>query len=132
MASGVSGDSLAISSAFRTARCRLASSNSAVVTVPERFFILPNTPSLKEEGYANVNVYNWFGVVAPAKTPQPIVRRLAEEIAATLKSDELKSKYRGMGLDVHPPMSQPDFNKFIASEIGRWGEVIKSANIRLD
>src|SRR5688572_2834873 len=102
------------------------------VTVPERFFILPNTPSLKEEGYADVNVYNWFGVVAPAKTPEPIVRRLAEEIGATLKSDELKSKYRGMGLDVHPPMSQGDFNKFIAAEIGRWGEVIKSANIRLD
>lgn len=102
------------------------------VTVPERFFILPNTPSLKEEGYANVNVFNWFGVVAPAKTPAPIVQKLAEEIGATLKSDELKSKYRGMGLDVHPPMSQPDFNKFIASEIGRWGEVIKSANIRLD
>lgn len=102
------------------------------VTVPERFFILPNTPSLKEEGYANVNVFNWFGVVAPAKTPAPIVQRLADEIAAVLKSDEITSKYRGMGLDVHPPMSQPEFNKFIASEIGRWGEVIKSANIRLD
>lgn len=102
------------------------------VTVPERFFILPNTPSLKEEGYVNVNVFNWFGVVAPAKTPAPIVQRLADEIAATLNSDELKSKYRGMGLDVHPPMSQPDFNRFIASEIRRWGEVIKSANIRLD
>jgi tripartite-type tricarboxylate transporter receptor subunit TctC len=102
------------------------------VTVPERFFILPNTPSLKEEGYANVNVFNWFGVVAPAKTPEPVVQRLAQEIAAVLNSDELKSKYRGMGLDVHPPMSQPEFNKFIASEIARWGDVIKSANIRLD
>ena len=102
------------------------------VTVPERFFILPNTPSLKEEGYANVNVFNWFGVVAPAKTPAPIVQRLAQEIGAVATSDDLRSKYRGMGLDVHPPMSQPDFNKFIASEVVRWGEVIKSANIRLD
>jgi tripartite-type tricarboxylate transporter receptor subunit TctC len=102
------------------------------VTVPERFFVLPDTPSLKEEGFANINVFNWFGVVAPAKTPTAIVQRLAEEISATLNSEELKSKYRGMGLDVHPPMSQPDFNRFIASEVQRWGEVIKSANIRLD
>ena len=102
------------------------------VTVPERFFILPNTPSLKEEGYANVNVFNWFGVVAPASTPAPIVQRLAQEIGAVATSDDLRSKYRGMGLDVHPPMSQPDFNKFIASEVVRWGDVIKSANIRLD
>jgi tripartite-type tricarboxylate transporter receptor subunit TctC len=102
------------------------------VTVPERFFVLPNTPSLKDEGYANVNVFNWFGVVAPSKTPGPIVQQLAQEITAVATSDDLRSKYRGMGLDVHPPMSQPDFNKFIAAEVVRWGEVIKSANIKLD
>lgn len=102
------------------------------VTVPQRFFILPNTPSLKEEGYANVDVFNWFGVVAPAKTPAPIVQRLASEIGAVLKTPELQKQYRGMGVDTHPPMSQPDFHKFIAAEIVRWGDVIKQANIRLD
>ena len=102
------------------------------VTVPERFFILPNTPSLKEEGFANVNVFNWFGVVAPARTPMPVVQKLASEIGAVLQTPQLQSQYRAMGVDVYPAMSQPDFQKFIASEIVRWGEVIKSANIRLD
>ena len=102
------------------------------VTVPERFFILPNTPTLKEEGYANIDVFNWFGVVAPAKTPTPIVQRLAAEIQTVLQSPDIKAKYRGMGVDTHAPMSQPDFNKFIAAEIARWGEVVKRANIKLD
>ena len=102
------------------------------VTVPERFFILPNTPSLKEEGYSDINVFNWFGVVAPAKTPAPVIQRLATEIQAVLQAPDVKEKYRGMGVDTHAPMSQPDFNRFIAAEIVRWGEVTKRANIRLD
>ena len=101
------------------------------VTVPERFSNLPNVPTLREEGYA-VDAYNWLGVVAPAKTPAPIIQRLAAEIQIVLQSPEIKEKYRAMGFETHAPMSQPDFNRFMASEIVRWGEVIKRANIRLD
>ena len=101
------------------------------VTVPERFFILPNTPTLKEEGYPNIDMAVWFGLVAPAKTPNAIVQRLAAEIAALTQTAELQSQYRGLGLDVHPPMSQPEFHKFIATDVARWGEVIRRANVPL-
>ncbi len=101
------------------------------VTVPERFFSLPNTPTMKEQGYGNINVASWFGVLAPAKTPDAIVQRLAAEVEAVLRTSEFQTQLRDLGLGVHPSMTQPEFQKFIASEIARWGEVIRRAKIPL-
>jgi tripartite-type tricarboxylate transporter receptor subunit TctC len=101
------------------------------VTTPERFFSLPSTPTMKEQGYPNVNVSSWFGVLAPAKTPDAVVQRLGAEIGAVVKSAEFQTQMRDLGLGLHPAMTPPEFQKFIVSEIARWGEVVRRAKIPL-
>jgi tripartite-type tricarboxylate transporter receptor subunit TctC len=101
------------------------------VTTPERFFSLPNTPTMKEQGYPRVDVSSWFGVLAPAKTPDAVVQRLGAEITAVIKTPEFQTQLHDLGLGVHPLMTPPEFQKFIVSEIARWGEVVRRAKIPL-
>jgi tripartite-type tricarboxylate transporter receptor subunit TctC len=101
-------------------------------TMATRFFAMPEIPSLKEEGFSDITVANWFGVVAPAQSPDAIVNKLSTEIAALMKSPEVLAQFRALGLDASPAMSPADFEKFIKSESLSWGGVIKRANVRLD
>lgn len=101
------------------------------VTTPERFFSLPHVPTMKEQGYPNIDVASWFGVLAPAKTPDPIVQRLGAEINAVLKAQDFQTQMRDLGLGVHRAMAPAEFQGFIVSEIARWGEVVRAAKIPL-
>ena len=99
------------------------------VTTQERFFDMPEVPALREEGF-EMNFANWFGLVAPANTPLPVVQRLAEATAAALKSAETQASLRKLGLDAYPSGSPAEFQKFIDSEVGRWGALIRGANLK--
>lgn len=101
-------------------------------TMATRSFVMPDIPSLKEEGFPGVVVANWFGIVAPAQTPDAIVAKLSTEIAALVKSPEVLAQFRALGLDAAPAMSPAEFEKFMKNESASWGGVIKRANIRLD
>ena len=99
------------------------------VTTQERFFDMPDVPALREEGF-EMNFANWFGLVAPANTPAPVVQRVAEATAAALKSAETQASLRKLGLDAYPSASPAEFQKFIDSEVGRWGALIRGANLK--
>lgn len=100
-------------------------------TTAARYFAMPETATLKEEGL-DITVANWFGLTAPAGTPPAIVNRIAAEVAAAVKAPEVLSQLRAIGLDAAAPTVPADFDKFIAAESTSWGNVIRSANIRLD
>ncbi|MCC6534320.1 MAG: tripartite tricarboxylate transporter substrate binding protein [Burkholderiales bacterium] len=102
------------------------------VTTPERYFGMTDVPTLSESGFDKLAIANWFGVVAPAKTPTAIVQRLYAEVQAVMKSDEARAALRGLGLDVHPSVTLQEFQQFVAAEPARWGEVIAQANIKLE
>ncbi len=102
------------------------------VTTQTRFFDLPDVPTLKEEGFESMNFANWFGLVAPANVPPAITQRLAADMAVVLKSPDTRGMLQKLGVDVYPPMSAQDFQKFIAAELTRWGSVIRSANIKTE
>ena len=102
------------------------------VTTHARFFEMSDVPTLREEGFEGMNFANWFGLVAPANLPPPITQRLAADTAAVLKSPDTRSMLQKLGLDVYPSMSPPEFQKFLESEMTRWGGVIRSANIKAD
>jgi tripartite-type tricarboxylate transporter receptor subunit TctC len=102
------------------------------VTTQDRFFGMTDVPTLRESGFDKVNIANWFAIAAPAQTPAPIVQRLYSEIQAIVTTPDAQAAFRGMGLDVYPPISQQDFQTFVNSEMTRWGEVIQRANVRLE
>jgi tripartite-type tricarboxylate transporter receptor subunit TctC len=101
------------------------------VTIANRFHSLQDVPTLKESGF-DVNVANWFGLAAPAKTPAPVVQRLYADMQAVVKNPEAQAALRGMGVEVFAPISQPDFEQFVAAQGKLWGEVIRRSNIKLD
>lgn len=100
------------------------------VTTRNRFFGMPEVPSLREEGFESMDFANWFGLVAPTGVPAEVPRRLAAEMAAVVASAEAQAALRRIGLDVFPPTSPADFQRFIEAETPRWGAVIRNANIR--
>ena len=102
------------------------------VTTQERFFGMTEVPTLREQGFDKVNIANWFALAAPVQTPAPVVQKLYSEIQAIVTTPDAQAAFRGMGVDVFPPISRQDFQQFVAAEMTRWGEVIKRANIRLE
>ena len=89
---------------------------------------LPNIPTLDESGVKGFEANGWYGIVAPAGTPREIVLRLNAEIRRAVESPELKGRLDAEGA-IPAPDSPEHFAGFIASEIARWGAVIKRAGI---
>src|SRR4051794_4791683 len=101
------------------------------VTSPQRLPQLPEVPTASEAGVPGYESIGWFGVVAPAGTPQAIVNRLNTEITEALNDDKIKARMRDLG--VEPMPTKPEgFDAYIRSETQKWAKVIRQANIKLD
>jgi tripartite-type tricarboxylate transporter receptor subunit TctC len=99
------------------------------VTSLKRSPALPDVPTMSDEGVRGYEVLNWFGVFAPAGTPREIVDRLATEAAAMFADPKTREMLKGEGAD--PIASTPaDFADFVRTEIKKWDEVGKAANIQ--
>ena len=78
-----------------------------------------------------VEALAWHGVLAPARTPEPIVKRLHDEIVKLLKTDEMKKRLNDLGLE--PVGSTPAaFATFIRDENVRWAKISKEAGVKLE
>lgn len=97
----------------------------------ERSAVYPNAPTLREQGYPDVVATGWFGFMAPAATPDPIVTRFQAEVLAVLADPDVKKKLLVQGLEAHG-MSGPDFGKFIDEQAVKWGKVIREAGIKAE
>jgi tripartite-type tricarboxylate transporter receptor subunit TctC len=93
--------------------------------------ILPDLPTIAEAGVPGYVATNWWGIVAPAGTPQPIVDKLHDTIDGLLDSPETKKFLDNEGAaPVH--MSSIDFGKYIAAEIAKWGSVVQKAGMKAE
>ncbi len=97
----------------------------------KRSSILPDVPTIAEAGLPGFNVTGWYGILAPAGTPAPIVDRLNREIKAILASDEAKKRFLNAGMETDY-MGSTEFGPFIEGEINRWASVVKKGNIKLE
>jgi tripartite-type tricarboxylate transporter receptor subunit TctC len=115
-----------------TARPHIASGSIRAlgVTSRGRSTALPDVPSMSEAGVADYEVLNWFGLFAPAGTPQPIINRLQAEAAAIVFAPETRQRLAGDGAE--PVASKPaEFAAFVKSEMTKWAAVAKDAKIQL-
>jgi len=88
-------------------------------------------PTASEAGLPGYDSTGWFGVMAPAGTPAPIVARLNTEITTALNDPQIQASMRNLG--VEPAPGKPEaFEAYIRSETQKWAKVIKQANIKLE
>jgi len=102
------------------------------LTGEKRSPVMPEVPTLAEQGVAGFSAYAWWGILAPAGTPKPIVDRLHAELAKALGQPELRKQLtETLGMDL--AVSSPEgLQKFVAGEMQRWGKVVRDNNIRAD
>jgi tripartite-type tricarboxylate transporter receptor subunit TctC len=101
------------------------------VTSTKRMPSLPDVPTVDEAGVKGYESLSWSGIVAPAATPRPIIAKLNRSIDRILKTDEVKQKLAGLGVD--PVGGPPEaFARHIRVESEKWGKLIKSANITIN
>ena len=101
------------------------------VTSPQRLPMLPDVPTVSESGLTGYDSTGWFGVVAPAGTPAPVVARLNAEITAALNDNEIKASMRNLGVEPAPGTAA-EFEAYIKSETVKWARVIKTSGTKLD
>lgn len=99
------------------------------VTTATRSPVAPELPSLEQSGYKGSAAELWWGVLAVAGTPQPIVDRLNTEINKIVESPQMKEFFLREGAEP-APMKSAEFEVFIAAEIERWKKVAKAADIK--
>ena len=101
------------------------------VTGKTRVASLPNVPTAAEAGLPKLDATSWFGVFAPAKTPKPVVDKLAAEIEKVVATPAFKQKAADLGAtaDYMNPQQLSDYSK---SELARWAQIVKAAKIEAD
>jgi tripartite-type tricarboxylate transporter receptor subunit TctC len=98
------------------------------VTSRERLTSYPDIPTVAEAGYPELEMGSWMGLLAPAKTPMPIVRKLQEEVNRIVKTPEFKERMNA--IEVNPDADTSEqFAGMITSDLTRWRAVAKASNI---
>jgi tripartite-type tricarboxylate transporter receptor subunit TctC len=101
------------------------------VTTLKRAELLPNVPTMVEAGVADFEITSWFGLLAPAGTPSPLVSRLNAELVKVLAREDVKSTLGAQGLNV--ASSTPEqFAAHIKSEIARFTRIARTAAIKAE
>lgn len=101
------------------------------VTGSKRSATFPNLPTFSEAGITGLELSPWFGLLAPAGTPEPIVKKMNADIADLLRDKEVVDKFAAIGAD--PYITQPDqFGRILQDDIHKWAQVVKASGARID
>jgi tripartite-type tricarboxylate transporter receptor subunit TctC len=99
------------------------------VTSATRAKLLPNVPTVAEQGFPGFDVPTWFGLIAPAGTPKDVIATINRAVTEGLKSPEAMERFAQIGGETQPTTPE-QFGATIREETKRWGAVIQRANIK--
>jgi tripartite-type tricarboxylate transporter receptor subunit TctC len=105
--------------------------NAVAVSSRTRSPSLPNTPTFIESGVADFESSSWVGILAPAKTPRPVIDRLNRELNAALSSPEVIAKLETLGITATPGTPE-QFGEQMRRDLEKYGKVVKAAGIKAD
>jgi tripartite-type tricarboxylate transporter receptor subunit TctC len=111
---------------FKAGRVR-----ALAITGPSRHPAWPGVPTMAEAGVAGMDIALWAGVLAPAGTPQPVIRKLQDEMVRILKLPDVRERLAALGVDAASSTPE-EFSRVIAADIAKWTGVAKAANIKAD
>ena len=101
------------------------------VASDKRLPALPDVPTFIEQGVKGFTGSTWAGLLAPAGTPAEIIKKVADEVAVIVRTDDIRLKLEAMGT-VPVGSTSAEFSNFIASETAKWGQVIRTAKVQID
>ncbi|HWI15762.1 MAG TPA: tripartite tricarboxylate transporter substrate binding protein [Burkholderiales bacterium] len=101
------------------------------VTSAQRAPGLPDMPTVAESGVPGFVVVNWFGMIAPARTPHAIVSRLNAEIVRALQQPDVRAKLTGEGSEIVGD-TPAQFAAFLRADFEKWGKVIRASGLKVD
>jgi tripartite-type tricarboxylate transporter receptor subunit TctC len=93
--------------------------------------VLPDVRGMPQVGYPDLTASAWVGLYAPAKTPDSIVQRLRQEVAALLRGQSFVERMKQVGIEVQR-MTPEEFEGFMREERARWGQVVQSLELKID
>ena len=93
--------------------------------------LLPDVSTLAEQGFPDTIADNWYGLLAPAKTPPAVVAKLHDAVVAVLDAPDMRAKLIESGA-TPAPTSSAEFGKILSDELARWGRVVREKNIKED
>ncbi len=102
------------------------------VTSRARSPLLPEVPTVEEQGLAGFEDVTWNGVMAPAGTPREIVERLRAEIAKAVAVPELRKRYLERGIELSSSVSAEEFSGFVKAEVASFARLAKDAGLKAD
>jgi len=97
----------------------------------ERSALLPSVPTMSEAGYPEINVVPWYGLSAPAGTPQPVIDKIVAAINKVLEDPGVRELLRKQALEPVKPMSAKQIADLIANDTVKYEEVIRAAGIKI-
>jgi tripartite-type tricarboxylate transporter receptor subunit TctC len=98
------------------------------VAAPKRSAAIPDVPTTAEAGLPGFEVATWYALWTPKATPADVVARMREELGKALASQAIRDAWARNGSDI-PTMPVAEFPAFLKAEIGRWGRVVREANV---
>lgn len=123
----VAGDLASYFSQIRDGKLR-----ALVVTAPQRVDLLPAAATAREQGYDSLVAENWFGVLAPAKTPRAVIDRLHGALAKVALLPQVKEQLAAAGVVAGTSASPEAFQAFLRDEHARWGKIARESGAKLD
>jgi len=101
------------------------------VSSAQRLASLPEVPTVAESGVPGFESSSWIGILAPAKTPQPIVERLQRELHAVVQSPEVRERLASLGISALGN-TPAEFGQQIRADLAKYDQIVKAAKIRVD
>ena len=98
-------------------------------TSPKRLALAPEVPTLIESGVTGVDARSWYTLLAPSRTPRPIVEKLSGELTRILAVPDVRDQLSRQAIETQP-LSAAEFTSFLKAEIVKWGKVVRAAGIK--
>lgn len=124
---GLAGDLASIYRLVKDQKVR-----AVALTGRSRSDFLPEVPTAAEQGFSGLVAENWIGLLAPARTPRPIVERVHAAVMKAASHPQLKEQFNAVGLSLTTMPSPEAFQQFLREDKERWAEVVKQARIKIE
>jgi tripartite-type tricarboxylate transporter receptor subunit TctC len=124
-------DFAALSTASIAGALKQGSLRALAVSSPQRMSDFPDVPTFAEIGHSGATMMPWWGLMAPAGTPQPVVARLTQELEVATKSEPVRERLKATFVQIDFAGPQ-EFARRLEAETTLYGEIIRAAKIKLD